>query len=173
MRRVALALLVVVGTVHAQAPEIHGRVVGVRDGDTIDVLTADNTAIGVRLCQIDAPEKSQAFGTASKQSLSALVYDQLVEIEDHGLEQRPGSGPRRTIGCVRVAGVDVQREQIQRGMAWAYTRYLTDQDLARIEANARTSRRGLWADPDPVPPWEFRRAKRHPAKTTADIEASR
>ena len=139
------------------ASSFSGRVVGVLDGDTIDVLTAEKVLIRVRLCQIDAPEKRQPFGNVSKQSLSDLVYGMDAVIEDEG-KDRYG----RTIGCITANHVDVIREQLRRGMAWVFTRYAKDADLAGIEAEARSARRGLWADPAPTPPWQFR----HPKKPT-------
>ncbi len=37
-----------------------------------------------------------------------------------------------------------------------YRRYSNDQSLSDLEEEARVARRGLWADPEPVPPWEWR-----------------
>lgn len=129
-----------------------GKVVGVTDGDTITVLK-DREQVKVRLVEIDAPEKGQAFGNRAKQALSELVHGRLVEIREHGID-RYG----RTLGRVYQFGLDVNAEMVRSGMAWIYFKYAKDKGLYQLEAEAREQRRGLWADKEPVPPWEWRRA---------------
>lgn len=133
--------------------DFSGSVVGVIDGDTIDVLV-ENRPVRVRLAQIDAPERAQAFGTRSRQALSAMVFRQAVTVAEAGPD-RYG----RTLGAVFVAGVNVNAAMIDQGMAWAYRQYVTDRSLIQLEAQARAARRGLWVDPAPVEPWLFRRTK--------------
>jgi endonuclease YncB( thermonuclease family) len=150
----ALFLLVVVS---AQAETFQGRVVGVADGDTITVLDADNTQHKVRLSGIDAPEKAQAYGQRSKQSLSGLVFGKSVVVET---TKRDRYG--REVGKVLADGLDVNLEQVNRGLAWHYKAYQREQPPAdrttysEAEQAAREARTGLWQDPEPVPPWEFR-----------------
>lgn len=133
--------------------DFSGKVVSVSDGDTITVLK-DLEQVKVRLVEIDAPEKGQAFGNQSKQALSKLVYGKQVEIKEHGTDHYD-----RTLGRVYQSGLDVNAEMVRRGMAWLYVKYAKDKDLYQFEAEAREQRRGLWADKEPVPPWEWRRAK--------------
>ncbi|QCM14261.1 micrococcal nuclease (plasmid) [Agrobacterium tumefaciens] len=149
-RAAALALIFAASTAYA---DIAGRVVGVIDGDTLDVLV-DKRPVRVRLAQIDAPEKRQAFGTRARQALSSLTYRQDVTVIEAGPD-RYG----RTVGTVYVGAVNVNNELVRQGMAWAYRRYVTEPAVIQIEAEARREKRGLWADPSPVPPWEFRRAR--------------
>lgn len=146
----ACALLAVCSAAWA---DFSGSVVGVIDGDTIDVLV-ENRPVRVRLAQIDAPERTQAFGTRSRQALSAMVFRQAVTVAEAGSD-RYG----RTLGTVFVAGVNVNAAMIDQGMAWAYRQYVTDRSLIQLEAQARAARRGLWVDPAPVEPWLFRRTK--------------
>ena len=129
---------------------LHGTVVSVADGDTIRFETAHGGRIKVRLAQIDAPEKSQPGGKASQVNLGEMCMQQpaTLAITD---QDRYG----RLVAMVTCNGVDANREQIRRGMAWVYTKYATDPDLPGIEAEARDARRGLWAE-DAVPPWEWR-----------------
>jgi len=134
--------------------DFSGKVVGVSDGDTLTVLK-DRKQVKVRLVEIDAPEKRQAFGNRSKQALSALVHGKQVEIKEHGTD-RYG----RTLGRIYQSGLDVNAEMVRRGMAWVYVKYVKDKRLNQLEAEARKQRRGLWADEDPVPPWEWRRARK-------------
>jgi endonuclease YncB( thermonuclease family) len=156
----ALALLVIV--VHpAPAAQLEGRVVGVADGDTVTVLTAARKQYKVRLSGIDAPEKSQPFGNYSKKSLSLRLFDRDVVVE-WSKTDRYG----RIVGRVEVGGVDANLEQLRAGAAWVYTQYISElpaaerQRYLEAEQEARGQRRGLWTDPDPQPPWEFRRAAR-------------
>ena len=132
-------------------------VVGVSDGDTIKVRCGSPGQYeqrSVRLSAIDAPEKRQAFGQRSKQSLSDLCFQQqatlrTVDIDRYG----------RTVADVACRGKDAGAEQVRSGMAWVYRQYARGYDsLYPIEQDARRAGRGLWRDPQPVPPWEWRRA---------------
>ena len=144
----------------ASAETITGRVVGVADGDTITVLDANKVQHKIRLSGIDAPEKKQAFGNRSKESLSELAFDKTVNVET---SKRDRYG--RQIGKVLVNGRDVNLVQVERGMAWFYRQYQRDQSpndrrlYEAAEDAAKAGKRGLWRDADPAPPWEFRRSK--------------
>lgn len=152
-----IALLLAIVPAFSLPATIAGRVVAVADGDTVTVLDDSNTQHKIRLAGIDAPEKKQAFGMRSKQSLSDLVVDRQVIVET---DKKDKYG--RAVGKILVTGQDVNLEQVTRGFAWHYKAYEKEQsandrklyDFAEMEA--RAARRGLWADPDPTPPWEFR-----------------
>ena len=143
------------------AATITGRVVAVADGDTITVLDADKVQHKIRLAGIDAPEKKQAFGNRSKESLSDLTFGKAVNVETNKRDRYD-----REIGKVLVNGQDVNLVQVERGMAWFYRQYQLEQspnDRTLYEAAedaARAGKRGLWRDVDPTPPWDFRRATR-------------
>ena len=137
------------------ATTITGRVVTVADGDTLTLLTADKRQVRVRLAEIDAPEKAQAYGQRAKQALSAMVFGRDVRIAVQTTD-RYG----RTVGRVYVGDVDVNAALVRAGMAWAYRQYLRDRSLVQLEAQARADKVGLWADASPTPPGEYRRSKR-------------
>jgi len=130
-----------------------GVVVGVADGDTITVLR-DNEQVKVRLAEIDAPEKAQAFGSKSKQALSALVFNKQVFVVDQGKDKY-----KRTIGRVYQGDIDVSAKQVRMGMAWVYRKYSKDKRLLSLENQAREQRLGLWIDAEPIPPWAWRHIK--------------
>lgn len=130
--------------------DITGRVISIADGDTLTVLV-DRQQVKVRLVEIDAPEKAQAFGNRSKQSLSDMCFDKEAQIQDKG-KDRYG----RTLGRVFCGGMDANAEQVGQGMAWVYDKYVTDHSLYRLQDEARAAKRGLWVDSAPVPPWEWR-----------------
>ena len=156
----ALACLLLALACAAYAETVTGRVVGVADGDTITVLDADKVQHKIRLAGIDAPEKKQAFGNRSKESLSDMVFDKTVNVET---EKRDRYG--RQIGKVLVNGLDVNLVQVERGMAWFYRQYQREQSptdqqsYAAAEIEARAAKLGLWRDADPMPPWEFRHTR--------------
>lgn len=156
---VFIALAVLATTSNAET--LTGRVVGIADGDTLTLLDATNTQHKIRLSGIDSPEKRQPFGQACKKSLSDLAYDRVVAVESNKLD-RYG----RVIGKVLVNGQDVNLEQVRRGCGWHYKKYQNEQILDdqlsynAAEGAARASRVGLWTDNEPMPPWEWRKARR-------------
>lgn len=136
---------------------IHGQVVSISNGDTLTVLDEHKVEHRIRLSGIDAPEKAQAFGQRSKEHLSELVFGKIVDV---GWMKTDKYG--RTIGKVLVNGQDANLAQVEAGLAWHYKAYEKEQpaadrvSYANAEINARSRRSGLWADSNPVPPWDFR-----------------
>lgn len=128
-------------------------VVGITDGDTVKLRCGDAAEEKVRLLQIDAPEKKQAFGTQAKKALSELAYEKTVHLERSGTD-RYG----RTLGRVSLDGTDLNVEMVWRGFAWCYRRYLSDPSCLAIEEDARRHRHGLWVEASPIAPWDFRRS---------------
>lgn len=132
-----------------------GQVVGIADGDTITVLRDGNEQVKIRLYGIDAPESGQPFGKASKRNLSAMVHGLSVQVEVMDTD-RYG----RTVARIFVDGEDVNAAQLRSGHAWLYRQYCKTWvcgEWAGLEAEARSSGAGLWADKDPTPPWQWRR----------------
>lgn len=143
------------------ADTLIGKVVGVADGDTITVLDGQQAQHKVRLMGIDCPEKAQPFGQNAKQSLSDLVFGRSVNVEWQKLDRY-----ERVVGKVLVSGQDANLEQVRRGLAWHYKKYEREQEpldraiYAQAEIEARMGNRGLWSDPSPIPPWDWRKGKR-------------
>lgn len=158
MTKAVIAFLMIVFAATACAEMIIGRVVLVSDGDTITVLDNLNTQHKIRLAGIDAPEKTQAFGNVSKRSLSELVYGKQVDVE-WSKKDRYG----RTLGRVIIGTLDVNLEQIRRGMAWFYIKYQNEQtaqdrlDYAGAQDYAQQAGLGLWSNYNPTPPWDYRK----------------
>lgn len=168
IRKVASVLALLLATVVAHADGfaagsmLEGKVVGVADGDTLTVLLAGNRNIKVRLAEIDAPEKSQAFGQVSRKSLSDLVYGKLIKVRVNDTDKYG-----RTVGRVFVGKLDVNLMQVERGLAWAYDRYVTDSKIPAAQKVAQSKKIGLWADREPTPPWLFRRGASTSSASTA------
>jgi micrococcal nuclease len=153
-------LLLVVVCVCAAPPDAAcwtGRVVAVADGDTLTVMR-NGRGEKIRLYGIDTPEKRQDYGRKAKRSTSDMVFGRMVEVEGMAVD-RYG----RTVAVISVNGVCLNEELVRSGYAWVYRRYCRSARCAgwlRHEQAARAAGIGLWSLPDPVPPWEFRRAGR-------------
>jgi len=156
--RAALLMLLCVAAAHARA-DFCGRVVKVHDGDTVTVF-AGGVERRVRLVGIDAPERGQPQGSAARRGLAARVGGRVVQVIERGTDSYG-----RTLGRVLVAGEDANAAQVRDGFAWVYRRFENDPALIAQEAEARAARRGLWRDPEPLPPWVWR--ERHPPKAAA------
>ncbi len=153
----AVVLLGALGVAVTQPPSspVQGPVIGISDGDTLTVLV-DQRPLKVRLWGIDTPEKAQAYGARAKVALSELTYGKQVSVEVRDID-RYG----RSVSWVTVAGQPVNLALVKQGMAWWYQKFAPHaDDLRDAQAKARAAKLGLWADPDPQPPWEFRKARK-------------
>lgn len=156
MKKFKYLLVIALFILSCPAFALTGQVIRVPDGDTIVVRDARRVEHRVRLAAIDAPEMNQPYGRESRHNLFKLLYNQIVEVvETTSRPDRYG----RVIGMVMVGSVNANEQQVRDGYAWAYRRYLRieDQYFVMLETVARQNRRGLWADPNPVPPWDWRR----------------
>ncbi|MCA9013202.1 MAG: thermonuclease family protein [Planctomycetaceae bacterium] len=142
--------------------EILGEVVGVPDGDVLELQTAEQKKFRVRLNGIDAPESEQPFGAKSKELLKQLVGGKTVRVVTQG-EDRSG----QIIGDVYLKGAEatpgneeihLNNHLVENGLAWHFVRFAPDnKTLASSEQRARDNKAGLWAEADPVAPWDWRR----------------
>jgi len=159
-------------------PPFTGKVIGVADGDTVTVLR-DKKQVKVRFYGIDCPEKKQPFGKKAKQFTSKLVFGKLVEVEPvvkdrygrlvghihpmklvHRVVKMPSGDKLERTVWVRD-GLSVNKRLVKAGLAWWYRRYAPkDKELAQLVSKAIKAKRGLWADVQPIAPWNWRRKKR-------------
>jgi micrococcal nuclease len=158
----ALLLLALTGSTLAEQL----KVVSISDGDTFTGLDSQNRQVKIRLHGIDAPEKDQAFGNVARKALGDLIEGKVVDVQQVD-KDRYG----RVVANVHVGGVYVNREQIAKGLAWRYVQYDKRGEFTEVEQAARRARKGLWADPKPVPPWEWRKSEkeRKAAKKGAEL----
>ena len=148
-----LIALLAVDTVLA---DFTGPVISVLDGDTIEVLHNQHPE-RIRLHGIDCPEKGQAYGTRAKHATSALVFGKEVTLQTHGKDRY-----KRTLADVFLSdGTHVNHELVKDGWCWWYRKYAPkDIEIKTLEEQARQSKKGLWGERAPVPPWEWRRDAR-------------
>jgi endonuclease YncB( thermonuclease family) len=158
---VLLLLLIWMGVAGAEPETLMGRVLWVDDGDSLEVRDDWGRRFRVRLRGIDAPERAQPYSNVSRRNLSRLARGRPVTVSYDGVDKYG-----RLLGWVYVdEGVSVNLLQVQAGLAWHYAvpgrPWTADDDLiARTESEARLARRGLWARPNPLPPWQYRRQHR-------------
>ncbi|MBH0203599.1 MAG: thermonuclease family protein [Nitrospira sp.] len=130
-------------------------VVSVKDGDTIEVLS-HGRATRIRLHGIDCPEKRQAYGYRAKIATAALTFGRTVTIHPYDTDKYG-----RTVADVTLSDeTNVNHLLVKDGWCWWYRKYAPDDPiLEALEAEARHTKRGLWIDHNPVPPWVYRKLK--------------
>ena len=130
-----------------------GKVIGVKDGDTVVVLDSLNRQTTLRLAEIDCPENSQPFGNKAKQFTSQEIYRKQIkyivtDIDRYG----------RSIAMIYYDDNKyLSAELIKNGLAWHYKRYSISKELAQFESSAKLQKVGLWYDTNPIEPWVWRR----------------
>ena len=131
-----------------------GKVVHVSDGDTITVLH-EGLEEKIRLYGVDTPEKGQAFGQKAKDFTANMVAGRLVDVQREDTD-RYG----RTVAIVSIAGKCLNEELVKAGYAWQYRKYCKESFCRRwleFETTARQNKLGLFADPDAIAPWDWRK----------------
>lgn len=158
MNRLLFASLACLLSIVANADDLSGRVVDIASGDSISIVDSSGVEYKVRLSGIDAPEKQQPFGAESRKSLADLVYGKEVTVNWIKRDYH-----KRVVGKVMLNKVDINLEQVKRGMAWVFKHFVDDPysqdqaDYVDAQEEAEDRRLGLWSQKDPIPPWEFRR----------------
>ncbi len=149
-------------SLHAETLNCPCQVVHIVDGDTVHVIDTNKIRIKIRLADIDAPEKIQAYGSKSTKNLESYIAGKLIEIK-YSKKDRYG----RIIGKLLFNGKDINLQQVKDGFAWHYKYYQGEQSprdrelYAQAEESAKKLRVGLWKEANPMPPWLFRKKNKH------------
>ena len=161
-RKKGIALLLVfIGLSWSAWADFAGKVVAVKDGDTIEVLRDGTNAVRVRLSGIDCPEKAQAFGQRAKQAASDMAFGKQVKV----IEKDKDRYGRTVAEIILPDDRSLNQELVRAGLAWWYKQYAPkDAKLEALEQEAREAKVGLWIDADPVPPWVWRKKGRNDGK---------
>ena len=130
-------------------------VVEVLAGDTLEALQRGK-AVRIRLNGIDCPEKGQPYGKAAKQFTSEMTLGKPVTVEVKHLEKEG----LLVADVILPDGAVLNQELVEAGLAWRSRKYGKSPVLAVLEQAARKARRGLWADPNPVAPWCWRKRQK-------------
>jgi micrococcal nuclease len=159
------SLAILVATLLLAAPAYAGRTIegmvrAVYDGDTVLLVTREESRLKVRLYGIDAPETrkpdrpGQPYGDIARRTLMYKIMGRRVIAEIVDIDQY-----KRAVAVIRYEGRDINREMVAEGMAWAYRQYLQgpyESEYINSETRARSRRTGIWREANPQPPWEFR-----------------
>ena len=140
--------------------QIQCKVVGISDGDTLTCLL-ERTPIKIRLQHIDAPESTQAFGNRAKQALANLTFKKNVTIHISGYDKY-----QRLLGVIYDGKQNINLTLVELGMAWAYSQ--THPIYQQAQQQAQANKIGLWRDPNPINPADWRASKR--SDTTQNLQ---
>jgi len=129
-----------------------GKVTSVIDGNTFEMFAEDNESYKIMLFGIDSPELGQEFGEKAKKSLEKMILNRKVTVNIQG-KDRWGN----RLAIVLIEGtIDPRYDLLEAGLAWTAERNPI-QELEVIKEKAREKGKGLWKEPDPTPPWIYRR----------------
>jgi len=156
MKKYSFVLFFTFATCLAFSAQLKGKVIAITDGDTFTLLTGQNQQVKIRLHCIDCPEKKQPYFNSAKAYTSSLVFGKQVLVL---VKNKDRYG--RTIGIVFLKDKrNVNELLLQAGRAWHFKKYDQDARWAAMEQLARRQRKGLWAAPNPIAPWDWRAMKR-------------
>ena len=158
-----LVCLLALGTEARAKEETLAKVIAVLDGDTVLLLKAEADSppplfYKLRLADIDAPEKDQAYGEQAQQALAQMVLKQTVSVTTVATDSYG-----RAIGWIALkSGTNIENsvnaELVRRGWAWALSRSRSPH-LREAQQEAQRERRGLWAAHNSLPPWVWRKQR--------------
>jgi micrococcal nuclease len=152
-----LILILIITITPVYAEQYEATVIKVIDGDTI-WIKKDNKHIKVRLSYIDAPELKQNFGIRSRNFLSNLVLDKMIEVNTSKKDRY-----NRHLGEIYIhntkESIFVNAKMIKSGNAWVYKTYTNNPYLKNLEVYAKMNKKGLWNEQKIIEPWIFRRNK--------------
>lgn len=158
------------------AQSLSGKVVGIMDGDSFKLLTLDSTLVRVRLANIDCPENKQPYSARATKFTAEALFGKMVTISI----QKTDRYRRYISNVIYNDSLSLSHELVKNGLAWHYVRYSNDKSLQHLEDRAKAGNIGLWQDPHPIPPWEWRnfknkrptKSRTHSTSTSASQAAS-
>lgn len=153
IREVTLFIFALVLCISCSKRDNYLYVVKITDGDTFVGLNTNNEQIKIRIASIDAPEKGQPYGNASKKALADMIFNKQVRVEIQNTDKYG-----RAIAMVYTPdNKDVSAEMLKIGMAWHFAKYSNSIYYTELETTARHLRCGLWQSSNPIPPWQWRK----------------
>lgn len=139
-------------------PKTAYKVIGVKDGDTISLLI-DGKEQTVHFAHIDCPEKKQPFGTKAKQFVSDACFGKNVTLVIN--EKNKYDRNKRLIAEIILEdGRNLNKELVKNGLAWHFKKYSDSKEYDQLEKTARNRKIGIWSEPDPTAPWDWRKSKK-------------
>ena len=154
--KTSLYVLFLLATLLSSAQSLTGKVVGIMDGDTFKLLTADSTLVKVRLANIDCPEKKQPFSAKAKEFTSDAIFGKTVTISILKTDRYK----RYISNVIYNDTLSLCHQLVKNGLAWHFVKYSKDATLQQLEDTAKEDKVGLWQDLNPIAPWEWRSSKK-------------
>ncbi len=123
-----------------------------KDGDSLELLDADNNIHQIRLAHVDCPERKQDFGKRSKIFTANFCFGKEVTVIPTDVD-RYG----RTVGVVLVGRKELNLAIIEAGMGWHFKKYSKNEAYDKAEQKAKRKKEGLWSQRNPIAPWDYRK----------------
>lgn len=157
MRQVQFAILTILFAsfglaIDGLGQRVHGQVTEVTDGRTLKIRV-NSSDISITLQYVETPADDQPLAGTVKDHLSKLVLGRTASCEIRGVKFN------RSFGRVVVDGTDISRQMIRDGAAWLIPREISGQsideyqDYQKLEAAAKSEKRGVWSVSGLVPSW--------------------
>lgn len=154
MRILLISILLLIFSLSVVSKNLEGKIIKVSDGDTVVLLDSTNTKYRIRLDGIDAPEKGQPFGTKATNFVKTLIAGKMVKVE-WSKKDRYG----RILGYVFTDTINVNKELLKEGLAWHYKHFNQDDELAKLELEAKSKKLNIWSEVNPIEPYQWRKMK--------------
>lgn len=151
-----LIVLLLLLSVQLTAKTLKGKIVRVSDGDTVVLLDSNNVQHKVRLDGIDCPEKGQPFGTKATNFVKEITRNSGIVTVEWDKKDRYG----RILGYLYVDSINVNKELLKNGLAWHYKHFNKDEELAKLEREAKDKKLNIWSNKNPIEPYQWRKGKR-------------
>jgi endonuclease YncB( thermonuclease family) len=136
--------------------KVSGKVSEVIDGDRLTLQSSDGTQVKIRLSGVDAPGLRQPYGLRARDYLVKICEKKDADVVIEAMDKNKYLiGRVHCYAAPNKSPVDSTLEQLRRGVAWVMRENSTDNELKALETEARRMRRGLWIDPNPIPPWDW------------------
>ncbi len=140
--------------------QTRGKVIKIKDGDTVVVLLADKSQQTLRLAEVDCPENGQSFGSNARRFTADQVFGKTVVFYKIG-KDRYGRG---VAGVFYDGDKYLSKEIVKAGFGWWYFKASKNTELQKLQDEAKQKKLGLWSDTKAIAPWEFRKNKKNKAK---------
>jgi micrococcal nuclease len=146
---------------YAQKTQLHGTIIKVVDGDTMDLLDEQQQTHRIRLYGVDCPENGQDFSVVAKRFVSQMILQKVAQVEVLYLDRY-----KRHVGKLYIDDKELNLTLLQEGLAWHYLAYDQSDEYALAQKSAQSMKKGLWKQPNAQAPWEYRQVKRNKSSPT-------
>lgn len=152
-----ITLLFILFSLNSSYAQIYGHAIKFADGDTFTFLSTEGDTFKIRLQGIDCPEKKQEYGATAAQFTKEFLNGQLLFVY---IKDTDYYGRRIAVVYNQIYKQSLNEALLRNGLAWHYTQYDKNPSYSNFEYFARIKKVNIWSSPNPVAPWEYRKAKK-------------